>query len=118
MAMKINLRKIQMVDVDVGISLRKGSDAEVDMDDVSMTRGGTLLVERDEPSLAQQIGLPADTPPELLADVIRDLRKIPDLQTGERLAALKTSPIWTFIERSSDATTVIQGLFALAASAF
>ncbi|NUT73561.1 hypothetical protein HNO86_00750 [Pseudomonas sp. C1C7] len=114
---KLIMTNIRMIDTDVGVSLRKGSNLEVEMDDVVMTRGRTLFEERDTPSLAQSLGLPEDTPAEEVVRVIRALQVIPNEQTSERIEALKGSSIWTYIERSANAATVIEGLFAVAAYA-
>ena len=114
---KLKMSNIRMIDTDVGVSLRKDSNVEVEMDDVVMTRGRTLFEERDAPSLAQSLGLPEDTPAGEVVSVIRALQVIPNERTTERLEVLKGSRIWTYIERSANAATVIEGLFAVAAYA-
>ncbi|WP_262020276.1 hypothetical protein [Pseudomonas sp. Pse35] len=111
-------RNITLTDVDVAVSVPKGADIDFDMEDVTMTRGKTFYEERDEPSLVEQIGLPSDTPPELLVDLVQKLANIPDSQQATRFDMIKKSKLWSFIERSANASSIIQGLLAGTAAAF
>lgn len=116
--MKIDIKNMNLTDVGVGVSLPKGSNADLKMDEITMIRGRTLVEERDAPNFVQSLGLPPDTPPEFILEIIRELRERPDLLEHEKVEVVKSSKLWSFVERSSSATTVIQGILALTAAAF
>lgn len=106
-----------MTDVDIGISVSKGSDIEFHVEDVNMTRGRKFFEERDEPGLAQKLGLPPDTDHQLLVGLIQHLITIPVADEQTRLETIKSSKIWSFIEKSANASSIIQGLLAVSAIA-
>lgn len=114
----IEIKNMNLHNVGVGISLPKGTDIDLKMDQVTVIGGGAFLEERDEPNLVESLGLPPDTPAEFVLEVVRELRGNPHLQGQEKIESLKNSNLWSFIERSSNVTTVIQGVLALTAFSY
>ena len=112
-----SFKGITMTDVAVGISVPKGSDIEFHVEDVNMTRGRTFFEEREEPGLVEKLGLPPDTDHQLLVGLIEQLITIPVADEQTRLETIKSTKIWSFIEKSANASSIIQGLLAVSAIA-
>ena len=100
------------------ISVPKGSAMSIDMVDTQIIDCGVGIEERDEPSLAQQIGLPADTPTGDIIEVIRLLKLHPAEDKSAMLETLKRSKLWAYVERSANVLTVLQILFGLGAGIY
>lgn|GEM_PF-7084895 len=69
--------------------------------------------ERDYSSLAQSVGLPPDTPPELIIELVHDLRN-PTGVAEDVTETVKRSRLWEYVQRAGDVASVIEKLTVLA----
>lgn len=103
-----------MIGVSTGLSIPANSSAIVDFTNNKLIGVQTAILERDEPGLLESLGLPADTPTELVIEVLRAIkeRKIDTAEEGA--SYLKESKLWTYIERSSNSASVIGAIVSFA----
>lgn len=73
--------------------------------------------ERDYSSLVQAAGLPADTPPELIFELIHALQK-PNEAPVDVTEIVKQSRLWEYVQRTGEVASVIEKLVAIASPAF
>ena len=106
------------LNVGTAVSYSVDSESIIDFKNNHLNGVKTAILERDAPSLVQSLGLPADTPVELVLETVRLLREKNISQPDEGAAYLKESKLWAYINRSSDAVSVISGLLALTSAAF
>ncbi len=116
--LKLTIGKGTFINAGTIISLHNGAQADISINEITMENCVSLLEERDPPGVLQKLGLPPETPVNYLLDVVKALRSQSESTFEERMTTIKGSQLWPFVERSSNLTTVLQGLFALAASAF
>lgn len=95
------------------LSVPHGSSVDVQFESTEILRCKKAFEERDPVSMASSLGLPDDTPAELIIEAITALRA----SNEPAESVLKESRIWTFIGRSVDSATAIQMLATLATSA-
>ncbi|MBA6090068.1 hypothetical protein H4C81_14360 [Pseudomonas monteilii] len=72
--------------------------------------------ERDYSSLVQAVGLPADTPPGLILEVVHALQKPIDGPV-DVTETVKQSRLWEYVQRTGEVASVIEKLVMLAAPA-
>lgn len=63
-------------------------------------------------SINASLGLPKDTPMELLKEALRSLNDIAELSPSEKEDFIKTTNIWEWISRTSDTSAVIANMVA------
>ena len=103
--------------VHTAISLANGSNADIEIDKVTLNNCVKGIEERDPPSLLGSLGLPPETPADLVLEVLRELRDKPGAGPAEQQEIIKASKLWPFAERAANLTVVFQGLAAIAGSA-
>ncbi|WP_460163629.1 hypothetical protein [Pseudomonas sp. S2_F03] len=116
MALKLEISGNTFEGFQTAVSVAHGSDAEIKFTDNNLKNCINGIVERDKTSFLDGLGLPQDTPVDAVLEVIQALRVDPAAGEEKRLATVKASRAWAYVERSSNAITVVQGLVALAAS--
>jgi len=114
---KVTIGKGTFINTGTVFSVNGGGGADISIDDLVVENCVRFLEERDPPNLLKSLGLPDNTPPDYVVDVINALRAQSESTYEERMNTIKESKLWPFFERSSNVMTVLQGLFALAASA-
>lgn len=117
MVLKLDISGNTFRGVGTVLSLPHGSDAEIKFTDNDSKNCINGIVERDKPSFLNALGLPPDTPADAVLEVIKTIRAAPEASQEEKLEVIKKSKIWTYVERSSSAITVVQGLIAIAGTA-
>lgn len=100
------------------VSLPHGAEADLQFQGNSITDCENVVEQRDEQSIVEAIGLPADTPIEQVLEVLKVLREHPVANAEQATEIVKSSKLWAYVERSASAATVIQSLVGLAATAF
>lgn len=70
------------------------------------------LMIRDPISVNERLGLPLDTPKEVLLKAI-ELLKSAHLDGADEKAALNDSPLWPYLQRAADASTVATALISM-----
>ncbi|WP_144401843.1 hypothetical protein [Pseudomonas lactis] len=100
------------------VSLPRGAEADLQFQGNSITDCENVVEQRDEQSVVEAIGLPADTPIEQVLEVLTALRDRPEANAEQVAEIVKNSKLWAYVERSASAATVIQSLVGLAATAF
>lgn len=114
---KVSVEGNTFINVKTALSYSIDSETIIDFKNNYMNGVENAIVERDAPGLVQSLGLPADTPAEIVLEVIRLLRDTKYSTPDEGVAILKESKIWSYISRSANATSIISGLLALASTA-
>lgn len=105
-----------MIGVSTGLSIPANSSAIVDFTNNKLIGVQTAILERDEPGLLESLGLPADTPTELVIEVLRAIKER-KIDTAEEAASyIKESKLWTYIERSSNSASVIGAIVSFASA--
>ncbi|MBF8793583.1 hypothetical protein IRZ70_12280 [Pseudomonas monteilii] len=112
MAGKIVVKNVTGVAVGSVVSVPANSGYDIHVEDIRVQRILKVVEERDPQSLAESLGLPIETPPKDIIEAAKALtgHAGPD---GSREEMLKAMPIWTYIQRASDSSAVIQSLVSL-----
>ena len=109
--MAIHLKNTSIDSCVVGVSVLK--DTDLHADGLAITRTGTGIEVRDPPSLMEVIGLPRDTPPHLLIEVLAALEGHPQASSAERIDIIRESALRKWLGVGAD----IVGLAAALTSA-
>lgn len=120
MAGKIQLTNIVSEGCGVGISLSADMGCDVSIDRVTSINCGIGILQRDPQSLASQLGLPLDTPPEAIIEAARAIQG-QSVSEVEKIGVLSSLPIWTYLKRATDvakATAALIGAAKAIAAAF
>lgn len=97
--------------------LIEGAFAEgLDVTDVKTVGCINGVVTRDKPTLISQIGLPENTPPNVLIEVLETLRSMETSTEKEKANVVKDSIIAPYLAVAADATTVISNLIQISSS--
>ncbi len=108
--MTITLKNVSIVNCDTGISAP--ADAAIHADGLNIV-GCTRAIElRDPPSLLTHLGLAKNTPPEVLADVLRALQK-PGLTQEQVTTTVRDSKLRSWLGAGADISAVGGGIFQL-----
>ena len=99
------------------ISIAHGVAANVEVENNQINNCVNGIELRDPPSFLSSLGLPPETPPNLVLDVLRELRSKPEASPAEQQEIIKASKLWPFAERAANLTVVFQGLAAIAGAA-
>ena len=106
MAGKLQITNFVARGCDVAISLPAELSGEVIIAGTTAINCGFGILQRDPESLAAQLGLPLDTP----AEVIIEAAKAIQGQSGgveEKTAVLKGMSIWAYLNRAKDVAATI-----------
>ncbi|WP_265533563.1 hypothetical protein [Pseudomonas saponiphila] len=120
MAGKLQITNFVARDCDVAISLPAEISGEVIIAGTTAINCGTGVLQRDSDSLAAQLGLPLDTP----ADVIIEAAKVlqgQNVSDVEKIGTLSSLPVWEYLKRATDvakATSALIGAAKAIAGAF
>lgn len=109
----IKIMKNTVVNAETAISLPNNADAIIDNNGLYGCVTGIEV--RDAQSLKglmQQIGLPEDTPPDLLLEALRILLQKTDASPAERQKALESSSLFSWAE-AANKVTVLQAILDL-----
>ncbi|MDM9555959.1 MULTISPECIES: hypothetical protein [Pseudomonas] len=112
--MAIKLTNVDIIGFKTAVSIPHGVELEYNGGKVMGTEFG--IVQRDPPSFFAQIGLPKDTPYDVLLTALMLLRANPDAPIEKKTELLETSRLGPYLQNSANATTVVTGLAALAGS--
>lgn len=113
---KFRIGTVMAKDCGTVISVPKDSGMDFSLEKMDLTNCKVGFEERDYSSLAQSVGLPANTPPGLILELVDALNK----PTGEPVnvnETVKQSRLWEYFLRTGEAASVIEKLMALGAPA-
>ena len=113
---KFRIGTLTAVNCGTVISVPKDSGIDFALEQMNLTDCDVGFEERDYSSFVQAVGLPADTPPGLILEVIHALQK-----QGEGpvdvTETVKQSRLWEYVQRTGEVASVIEKLVMLAAPA-
>ena len=112
MALIINMTNSTISECGGGISVGSG-DVKINMNGSDIEKCGVAILQRDPAGAFAALGIPADTPHELFAEVLAALRAREAASQEEKAQVVRGSRFGSFIENSANATTIVQGLAAL-----
>lgn len=112
MPMKVNFTDCHIIGCGTAIEVMHGSDVELtgSMRIIGCKKG---IVERDPPSVLEALGLPLDTPPAYVREVLLALRDIPATDVSSKETAIKASNLWSIVQNSSNALSVLQSFISI-----
>jgi len=110
---KFRIGTVTAVKCGTVISVPKDSDMDFALGEMNLTDCNIGFEERDYSSLAQSVGLPPDTPPELIIELVHDLRN-PTGVAEDVTETVKRSRLWEYVQRAGDVASVIEKLTVLA----
>ncbi|WP_322614239.1 hypothetical protein [Pseudomonas sp. BIC9C] len=112
MALIINMTNSTISECGGGISVGSG-DVEINLIESNINKCEVAILQRDPAGAFAALGIPADTPHELFAEVLAALRKKEAASHEEKAQVVRSSRFGSFIQNSANAATIIQGLAAL-----
>lgn len=108
--MTITLKNVSIIGCGTGISAP--ADAPIHLDGLSIVGCERAIELRDPPSLLEQLGLSKNTPPAILAEVLRPLQE-PGLTQEQVTSAIKESKLRSWLGTGADISTVAAGICQL-----
>lgn len=112
--MKFNFDNCGFNGVDVMFSVPKGEEGlEVHSRGTTFNDLGKMLEVRDPPSVYQTLGLPADTPPEVLIEALTLLSAVKDRPIEEQKEALRGSRLVSLLGVGANVATILSALAPL-----
>lgn len=103
-----------VIDCGIGVSLPK--DGNVSVEGLSAIRTGLAVEVRDEPSLLEQIGLPKNTPVDMVIEALNGLSNLKATKE-EKLNSLEGSKLanWllTSLGTTANITAILSGIVQL-----
>lgn len=112
--MAIKLTDVDIIGFKTAISIPHDAELEYSGGKIMGTEFG--IVQRDPPSFFATIGLPKDTPYDVLLTALMLLRDNPDAPMERKTELLETSKLGPYLQNSANAATTVTGLAALAGS--
>ncbi|WP_271103730.1 hypothetical protein [Pseudomonas tohonis] len=109
---KLDIQDCSFEGADVAISVANGSAVEIKISQTDFVRCKRAIEERDPVSFAATLGLPEDTPAEVIVEAVLAIRA----SQAPPETVLKESRLWTYIGRAADSASVIQLLITWAVS--
>ena len=109
--MGITLKNVTIDNCGTGISAP--ADAKIDADGLVITNTQKAIELRNPATLLGALGLPENTPPELLIDALRHLRQQSQLPRGKRIESLRETGLLKWLGASADLTTLGQALLKI-----
>lgn len=106
--MAIKFTNPVMRNVGIGFDVSGGSKVDLVVEGGDYQDVGTFFIERDPISLYQYVGLPAETPPELVKELLQALIKQQHSAEGSAEQVVKSSRLWDFIKHADSAASVLQ----------
>ncbi len=111
--MKVEINGGLYEDLDSVASFPNGSNASVSLNNPIVRRCGKAVEERDPVGLLANLGLPADTPADLVLEVLRTLKENNQEPPARQEELVKESKLWPFVGKAADSATIVQALIAL-----
>lgn len=112
--MAIKVRHTMMKDVGTAFNVPHGSKVELEVEGGVYQNVQTFFNERDSGSIYEYVGLPAETPPndvkELLLEIVRQQNN-PEVSPEQ---VVKSSRLWSYIEHASNAASILEKLVSIA----
>ncbi|WP_027921543.1 hypothetical protein [Pseudomonas sp. URMO17WK12:I12] len=96
-----------------GIGMNVPNDASFHMKDVHFKNNNVGFQMYDVSSQQGRLGLPLDTPNEVLLEVLALLKERSADKDLNPVETLKESKLWTYIQRASDGAAVIQKIIEI-----
>ncbi|WP_095190002.1 hypothetical protein [Pseudomonas sp. Irchel 3E19] len=112
MPMKINFTDCHIIDCGTGIEVTHGSDVEM-TGSMRIINCEKAIVERDPPNVLEALGLPPNTPPAYVKKVLLALQEVPAADAVSKEKVIKKTQLWSFVQNSSNAVTVLQALISI-----
>lgn len=100
-----------------GMSLAHETEAEFSSV-VSIRRCQTGIETRDPVSILDSLGLPPDTPPELIVEALEILKAHPTAPPDQKAELITGSKIGIFLQDTANATSIIANLVSLSCSMY
>lgn len=103
----ITIGKLVVDSCGIGVSAPK--DTELSIGDADITNTGIAFCFTEpppEPTLIQKLGLPADTPPELVMEALEILKEARLLSDEERMTQLRNTGLGKWLEKTASLATV------------
>lgn len=97
-----------------GISVSSGSKLEID--GIVMQGNDVGYFERPDPSFFAQLGLPADTSPQIVLEALRILKRSESLPLDSRLAELRETRLVNLVGAGANLMTIYTTLLPLVAT--
>ncbi|MCQ9185453.1 hypothetical protein KMT30_41805 [Streptomyces sp. IBSBF 2953] len=113
MAGKLQITNFAARGCNVAISLPAELSGEVIIADATATGCGEGIVQRDPQSLAAKLGLPLDTPQEMIIEAARAINGRAG-NAEEQKRTLQGLPIWAYLSRVKDVSSVMTALVGAA----
>lgn len=113
MAGKIYITNCSSEKCGVGMSLPTKTNSELIIDRFVATECDVGILQRDPLSLASSLGLPLDTPPQLIIEAAKALQG-ENVTYIEKITTLSSLPIWTYLNRATDAAKAVAALIGAA----
>lgn len=113
--MALNLKNVTIANCGTGISAP--ADATINADGLQIFRTALAIELRDPPGLMQRLGLPPNTPPDLVIEALA-LLKQSEAPVPQKFEALKESRLTKFVEGTgvvANLATIGQALLPLLA---
>lgn len=103
-----------VIGADVGIQIAASKDLNITVsgNKIDATQG---IVMREERSFLEELGLPADTPPEEVRELLVALQQS-DASSVEREEVIRRSRLWGRIQNYANAATILGVINSLGAS--
>lgn len=112
--MAIKFTNPVMRNVKIGFDVSGGSKVDLVVEGGDYQDVGTFFIERDPISLYQYVGLPAETPPELVKQLLQDLIKQQQSAESSPEQVVKTSRLWDLIKHADNAASMLQKFVSIA----
>lgn len=113
--MALDLTNVHIEGCDIGISVPRGAD--VKFNGGALINCGKGIEERDPPSVLETLGLPRDTPPEVVVKALTILKGHTAAPPEQKIALLKRL-IVPFLQNASSATSIAVNLIDLSTSMY
>lgn len=113
--MALDLSNVYVKGCRTGISVSHGAD--VKLNGATLINCGKGIEERDPPSVLETLGLPRDTPPEVVVKALTILKGHSAAPPEQKIALLKRL-IVPFLQNASSATSIAVNLIELSTSMY
>ena len=96
-----------------GVGISTDGSIDLDISETKIIGCQKAIEQRDRLGAFQAIGLPADTPPDLLIEALKLLLKYEDADPKQSAEALSKTKLFEWLSGTANTTTVLNNLFAL-----
>ncbi|MED5613086.1 hypothetical protein [Janthinobacterium sp. P210005] len=89
-----------------GTGISVPHDTVLDLENISFDDNGTALIQREAPTLLQQLGLPSNTDPEIVIEALAILQRVKTLDQPMQIEALRESKMVKMLGVGADIVTI------------